>query len=540
MNNLAGESQSRERVNDIMEHLNPISQKAIIYCRVSSKKQKTQGSGLDSQEHRCRMHAQSKGYVVEAVFPDDVSGGGDFMDRPGMVCLLNYLASNPHTNYVVIFDDLKRFARDTLFHWKLRQELANYGASVDCLNFHFQDTPEGEFMETIAAAQSQLERKQNRRQTIQKMKARMEKGYWVFQAPVGYRYERVQGHGKLLIKNEPLASIVTEALEGYANGRFQIQVEVKRFLESQPAYPKDLPGDKIRSQRITDLLKQSIYAGYIQKADWQIKMVKGQHTAFVTLQTFQRIQDRLNEKARVPARKDINADFPLRGFVLCGGCEAPLRAGWTKGKSKHYPYYVCQTKTCESYGKSIRRADIEGDFETLLKTLIPSRELFHLACAAFKDAWDKKSEYIQQQAKIFKGQVQKIEKEIEQLVKRLVHTDNERVITAYEERLDSLETEKAVLSEKALKKPEPHYPFREGLEHALSFLSNPYRLWASRHIEQRRMVLKLAFVSSIIYDRERGYRTPKISLPFKMLGDFSAMKCGMVGPAGLEPATKRL
>ncbi len=29
-------------------------QKALIYCRVSSPKQKAEGHGLESQEHRCR------------------------------------------------------------------------------------------------------------------------------------------------------------------------------------------------------------------------------------------------------------------------------------------------------------------------------------------------------------------------------------------------------------------------------------------------------------------------------------------------------
>ena len=32
------------------------------------------------------------------------------MKRPGMVALLSYLDAQPDQNYVVIFDDLKRFA----------------------------------------------------------------------------------------------------------------------------------------------------------------------------------------------------------------------------------------------------------------------------------------------------------------------------------------------------------------------------------------------------------------------------------------------
>ncbi len=59
-----------------------MSENAIIYCRVSTKAQTTRGHGLGSQETRCRQYAETKGYDVAAVFPDDVSGGGDFMKRP--------------------------------------------------------------------------------------------------------------------------------------------------------------------------------------------------------------------------------------------------------------------------------------------------------------------------------------------------------------------------------------------------------------------------------------------------------------------------
>ena len=46
------------------------------------------------------------------------------------------------------------------------------------------------------------------------------RGYYVFAVPVGYRYEKVEGHGRVLVRAEPLAFIVQEALEGYASGRF--------------------------------------------------------------------------------------------------------------------------------------------------------------------------------------------------------------------------------------------------------------------------------------------------------------------------------
>jgi DNA invertase Pin-like site-specific DNA recombinase len=90
--------------------------------------QETDGSGNKSQEVRCREYASSKNYPVEMVFKDTFSGGGDFMDRPAMRSLLNYLDTNQtkEKEYVIIFDDLKRFARDTEFHIRLRTTFKKY------------------------------------------------------------------------------------------------------------------------------------------------------------------------------------------------------------------------------------------------------------------------------------------------------------------------------------------------------------------------------------------------------------------------------
>ena len=342
---------------------------AVIYCRVSSVKQRTSGSGLDSQEHRCRQYAEEKGYDVEMVFPDDVSGGGDFMQRPGMRAMLAFLDAQPGKRYKVVFDDIKRFARDTEFHIKLRREFAQRGASIECLNFNFEDTPEGKFIETIIAAQGQLEREQNKRQVIQKMRARIEKGYYVFHHPVGYRYGKDRVHGKLLVRDEPIASILSEALEGYASGRFASQAEVKRFLESKPDFPKSGKTHYVHPSKVKDILQRPVYAGYVDAPKWGVSLRKGHHEPLISLKTFERIQEILNGKVYAPARKDISEDCPLRGFVLCDDCAQPLTSCWSKGRNKHYPYYLCDTPKCPSRRKSIARAKIENGAVEILRSL---------------------------------------------------------------------------------------------------------------------------------------------------------------------------
>ena len=219
--------------------------KALIYCRVSDPKQKIEGSGLKSQEHRCRQHAEEKGYFIDGVFHDDITGGGDFAKRPGMTALLNRLKRNSSTQYVVIFDDLKRFARDTLFHLSLRNAMNEYGVRRECLNYKFDDSPEGQFIETLFAAQGQLEREQNGRQTRQKTKARLEAGYYPFKAPVGFKYADVKPHGKLLKVDEAVRPVLVEALEGFASGRFQTKAEVRHFFRGLAGISQSLPAGRL-------------------------------------------------------------------------------------------------------------------------------------------------------------------------------------------------------------------------------------------------------------------------------------------------------
>ncbi|GLO72301.1 hypothetical protein MACH17_38180 [Phaeobacter inhibens] len=448
---------------------------AVIYCRVSSKSQEEEGHGLQSQETRCREFVAAKGYQVAAVFPDTITGGGDFMKRPGMVALLSFLDAQPDQNFVVIFDDLKRFARDTRFHLDLREAFRARSAKIECLNFKFDETPEGEFIETIMAAQGALERKQNGRQVSQKMKARMQNGYWVHTAPAGYRYKTVKGHGKLLIADEPLASIVREGIEGYASGRYQTQAELKRFFEAHPDFPRNKKGEIVQ-QRVTDILTHPLYAGYICSKVYDLDWRKGQHEALISVETYDKVQQRRNGSAKAPARRNIGEDFALRGFATCGDCGVPLRSSWAKGKYKRYPYYLCQTKSCESYGKSIPRDKLEDAFGEVVKSLQPSPSLFALAKAMFRNAWDARLNQMQGAAQSAKCQIADAEKQIEALLGRIMNATNDTVIGTYEEKIGELEKTKVRLQDK-LTYPVP-YPgrFDEMLELSLKFLANPWKL----------------------------------------------------------------
>ncbi len=509
---------------------------AVIYCRVSSKAQTKRGDGLNSQETRCREYSKYKGYTVNQVFTDDLTGKS--ANRPGLNALLAFLKADRKNSYVVVIDDLSRFARRVPLHFELRETIALAGGILESPSVELRDDADGELHEYILASVSQHQSRKNAKQTLNRMQARCFNGYWVFQPPMGYKYEKVEGHGKLLVRNEPIASLIQEALEGYASGRFDAQVEVKRFLESKPDFPKDLPNGEIRSQRITDILTRVTYAGYIEVPNWDIPLRKGHHEGLITLATHQRIQNRIKGGVKSPMRKDINADFPLRGFIVCGDCESPLTACWSKSKTgKKHPYYLCHNRACDSHRKSIRRDQVEGEFEALLRTLKPTEGIFNLTKALFKTVWDWNLQQAGTVKKSMKNEIIQIDLQIEGLVDRIIDSTSPTAIGAYEKRIAKLEREKHLTAEKlkngSAKKASPERIF----ELAYRFLSNPWILWSSKNLADKKTVLKLAFSRRLPYCREKGFRTPEISLPFKLLEDMKMQNLEMAHRGGFEPPT---
>ena len=116
----------------------------------------------------------------------------------------------------------------------------------------------------------------------------MEAGYHAFIAPIGFKYIKSRTEGKILVKNEPAASVIAEAMEGMASGRFQTKVEMKCFLDAAPEFPKGASG-KIGNSQVDKILNDQLYAGYIEYKPWGVTLRKGRHEGMVSFETFQKI-----------------------------------------------------------------------------------------------------------------------------------------------------------------------------------------------------------------------------------------------------------
>lgn len=332
-----------------------------------------------------------------------------------MQAMLKFARAHRKDNLTIIIDDLSRLARGVEAHIRLRTKIAGVGAKLASPSIEFGEDSDSVLVEHLLASVSQHHRQKNAEQIRNRRRARMLNGYWVHFAPIGYKYASKPGHGKVLVRNEPLASIVADGLEGYASGRFQVRAEVKRYFEQFPEFPKNAKGE-VSNEHVNRILSRVIYAGHIQSDIMDVSLRPAQNAPLISLATHRKIQQLMQEKAYIPARKDLNEDFPLRGAVRCADCDNPLTACWTKGRSKHYAYYYCFSKKCQNYGRAIQREKIEGEFESLLHTLEPAAPLFKTATRMFETWWNYRQAQMAQRAKALEDEIRKLDGKIGQLM----------------------------------------------------------------------------------------------------------------------------
>jgi len=402
---------------------------------------------------------------------------------------------------------------------------------MECPNFTFEETPEGQFIETIIAAQGELERKQNQRQVIQKMKARLEKGYYCFSAPVGYRMVKDPIHGYILKRFEPEASIIKEALEGFASGRFENQVDVKKFLDS-----KKFRGKECKLDRVRRILTNVAYTNQVEYKPWGVSRRIGHHEPLISIETFEIIQDKLNGKIKIYNRKNSDKEFPLRGFILCAHCLTPMTASWTTGRNGKHPYYHCKSKKCVMKWRSIRRKEVEDEFQGILRSIKPKEKTLALTKEVLLDVWNKRLADVDNIKRSHENSLDDTRAKIRMFLDRISKTENETLVKTYEREIEKLTNEEQILENQVKFMRSSRPDFGTALDRTFTFLKNPYLYWQKDDLASKHLVLKLVFSERIAYERGKGFGTAKLALPLRVFELTELDSSSLVRRAGFEPA----
>ncbi|MBT7337647.1 hypothetical protein HN801_02995, partial [Candidatus Peregrinibacteria bacterium] len=129
-----------------------------------------------------------------------------------------------------------------------------------------------------------------------------------------------------------------------------------------------------------------------------------------------------------------------------------------------------------------------------------------------------------------------VQKEIEECLVTIQRCSNATVIKKLEEKVEALEAKHMRLGER-VSKPKKEYNFDEAVDQVFDFLKDPYFVWHTGDLQQKRLVLRLIFEEPLQYDRNTGFGTAKFSLPVNLSCVTELDNLELVEMPGIEPGS---
>ncbi|HEY3268268.1 MAG TPA: recombinase family protein [Armatimonadota bacterium] len=495
----------------------------IIYVRVSSERQVREGNGLLSQEQRCRAYAEAKGYQVLAVFRDEGVSGA-LLERPGIQELLAFLQGRQGMGEtIVIIDDISRIARDVSTHIRLRAAIKACGGRLESPSFRFEENAMGEMVETIFAAVAQYGRSGNREQVVNRQRARLEAGFWTFHPPAGYVYAKHPEYKKVLQPDGARAALVREALDSFALKRFLSQQDIVNFFKQHGFYPSlshPFSGRfQVGAHRV--LQNRWFYAGYIEYPRWGIARRLGRHAPIISPDTARRIDLRLADRP-APAlfRRDGDQVLVLRNYVRCAGCGRPLTGGLAKHK---YPGYFCYNEgDCPKYGHRIKLRELHGALTELLRGLAATDHQVAVLGQVTHTLWDERAAEAGQGEQQARDRLRTLDTQVSALSRRIGLATEATLIEVYERELVRIGDERAAIASAAQVPAVSAADYDQAFARVCTALKSPHTLWETGSADQKKTICRLVFATPPVYDRERGFCTIDLSVPYQVIRHLAA------------------
>jgi site-specific DNA recombinase len=342
-----------------------------IYARVSSEKQANEGT-VESQLFALREFALSNGHRVDEdlIFVDNGVSGAT-LARPALDSLRDRAAAGEIEKILVHTPD--RLARKYAHQLVLIEEFHRLGVEIIFINRNISDTPEDQLLLQIQGVISEYEREKimERGRRGKLHKARQGKVQVLAGAPYGYIYSRatdtedaryeidrreaevVRRIYRMLVNEGISLRTIAHTL---TKERIPTPRKVKwwgpttvRLILTNPAYMGKAAYGKTRSVETKRRTKRSLDRnGYPQKAHSGVakrpkeEWVSIPVPAIIDEDTFNRVQERLEENKRFSPRNNRKYEYLLSGLLRCKQCNyAMYGRAYTDDGVKRL-YYRCR------------------------------------------------------------------------------------------------------------------------------------------------------------------------------------------------------
>lgn len=491
-----------------------VIKQAYLYLRVSSEEQVTNFS-LDNQLDYCSREASRQGYDIAGIYREE-GASAKTLSRPQLIRLLEDCRTHKDKVSAIFIYKIDRISRETLDYLAFKKRLAGYGIRIISVTEPFEESPAGEFLETILAASATLDNAQKSQRTLDGMKKRLEAGYALGRAPVGYLNATIN-EKHVTIPDPEQFDKVKKAWEEMAVGIYTLESIVPIMSKLGIVIKigqRRLP--IIRSQQTHRLFRDKFYCGYIESKKFGMNKL-GLHQPMISEELFYRVQAILNGRSSTSHinYKRQHEDFPLRGQALCGICSKPMTGSWSGGNGGKYAYYYCQHG---HPAPSISKDSFETSYLKLVTQVKPTPELASLFAEMVKEKWQTRYSMQVAREKAIEDEIAALHEVRKNLTRK--HAEGVYTDEVYKEQLEMIEDE--LLVKKSLKSEATlaQIDIEIVANFMKAFLSNPDKAWKEGTLAQRKALTGSMFPKNVIFDKGK-FRTEALGPAYSFFSQFS-------------------
>lgn len=485
----------------------------IALCRVSTSKQRLEGSSLSAQETRInKVSLELFDCQILRTWSLDISSRkGKNYKRKDLEEMLKYCKEDKRIKYLFV-DEHDRYMRsvDEYYMWKGRFLYEAKVTLVIAAKPELALNPNSASMaiEFFGIWQGETSNEERITKTTDKMQAKILSGYFPGVPHTAYKKTDIKGLHEPV---EPYWTLLQSAMQRILYGGYSLH-QALVWLQSSGFAMRGK--GRLQMDRFKEVLVDPYYAGITKMSNWEVEGL-GLHKSMITRSEHEQLKEIVSGVKKKFTRNVHNPNFPMSNIlecVECGELEKPDNrfTGYKNhnGKRleirKYYEWYRC--RSCDlGIKKTLIHEQVTAIFETMKISDSTKAELKQ----AMNKVWQQRNgDKVDILASLRQKQVNLLS-EKDNLIRAigsspLLAADIEMSVVKIKAELEAVEAE--------IKQADNvDNDFNEFVEFSLGYVDDLNANWWTLTPDRRERCKQLSFPEGIFVDRNKKVSTQNIS-----------------------------
>ena len=562
-----------------------MSKKAVIYCRVSSKKQAQQGESLADQERVGRRIAMERGFEIVPdgkVFRESFTG--QHQSRPVFDEAMEYIKKNSDDVDFFIILDIDRLTRGGSFHYLMaKNELLEHGVelldslgviqpSQNTLEHHGFEYPWSRFSpsegtELFRAQAGQYEVQQILTRLIGKEIELTNRGYktrapndgfinQTTRTPEGKRRtvqvpDPQRAHFfKKMFELRAMGTMKDQEICDVVNGMgFRTKIKNKWDANREKVVGKT-GGLQMTPKMLQKFIKRPAYCGIVCEKWTKMLPIYAQGEPIVSIETFNeanrgkiyiqqyddgtlQMRSDYHPNKRSKKRTRNNPTYPFKNVIMCPECDSPFLGSASRGKNgKRFPSYHC-TRGHKRY--AVPKKEFDENVANFVKSLKFTDEFIDILHKKVLDVYRKRQKDLTLTSASIDENVAKLKAEKAQKLEAIVKVDSSVVRKNLEKQVEELIEQISEAEVQRAKTDVSEHDIEAFIQYVEFFVEHIHKLL----LNADDMCVSQAMFG-LLFEEFPSYEevlngTPKLSLVFATTKPQHDAEALLVTPRGIEP-----